>query len=113
MIVSSSILKTSLEKYQTLKRLQENYSTGSVAGAGASAAFISFSLVVAVIFFILELILLFYAIGMALQCTSGGPERIVNIVLAVTFTIPYVLLNILFNQCAKNSLKTNYWASKG
>lgn len=111
MIVSSSILKTSLERYREL-RMKEGYSTSSVAGAGASAAFTSFSLVVAVIFFILELILLFYGVGMALQCTAPGAERIVNIVLLVVFTIPYVLLNTLFNQCAKNSLRTNYWTRK-
>ena len=75
-------------------------------GAGASAAFASFSVAVAVIFFVLELVLLFYAINMALVCADGGPERIVNIVLAITMTIPYVMLNILFNKCAKKSLQT-------
>ena len=87
-------------------------SLGDSAGAGAGAAFTSFVLVVAVIFFVLELILLFYAINMALVCTQGGPERIVNIVLAVTFTIPYVMLNILFNKCAKNSLRTEWLPRK-
>lgn len=107
MIVSGTILKSSLERYRRAKKDKENFSISvrDSAGAGMSAAFASFTLVVAVIFFILELVLLFYAINMALVCTKGGPERIVNIVLAVTFTIPYVMLNILFNQCAKNSLR--------
>ena len=103
------MLRSSLDRYRKAKKYRENFSisSGDSAGAGAGAAFTSFVLVVAVIFFVLELVLLFYAINMALVCTQGGPERIVNIVLAITFTTPYVLLNILFNQCAKNSLRTN------
>ena len=109
MIVSGTILKSSLDKYQAMRRNKENFSisSGDSAGAGVNAAFTSFILVVAVIFFMLELIVLFYAINMSLVCTKGGPERIVNVVLAITFTIPYVMLNILFNQCAKNSLRGN------
>ena len=109
MLISISLLKNSLKNYNKVqKNLKENYSFGQAAGAGTSAAFISFFLVVSYIFFILELILLFYAINMAIVCTEGGPERIVNIVLAVTFTIPYVMLNILFNDCAKQTLKIKY-----
>ena len=107
MLVTSTILKSSLDRYRRSRKARENFSISSSASAGAGAAFASFALVVSVIFFVLELVLLFYAINMALVCTKGGPERIVNIVLAITFTIPYVLLNILFNQCAKNSLKTD------
>jgi hypothetical protein len=111
MIVSGTILKTSLDRYRRARKNKENFSisVSDSAGAGATAAFASFTLVVAVIFFILELIVLFYAINMALACTKGGPERIVNIVLAITFTIPYVMLNILFNKCAKSSLRGDSW----
>jgi hypothetical protein len=106
MILSSSMLKTAVEKFQHQRRLKERYSKyGSVAG-GMNAAFTSFTLVVALVFFILELVVLFYAIGIAINCTQGGPERIVNVVLAVTFTIPYAMLNILFNQCAKSTLRS-------
>lgn len=107
MIVSTSLLKTAIEKYQASKKMKENYSVLQSFGSGSGAAFNTFSLVVALIFFALELILLFYAIGMALNCTKPGPERIVNIVLAVMFTLPYTLLNILFNQCAINTLRNN------
>ena len=107
MIVSSSILKTALASHQRQQRLKENFSAGSAAESGAAAAFASFTLVVAVLFFLLELVVLFYAINMALVCSKGGPERIVNIVLAITFTLPYVMLNILFNKCAKATLRNN------
>ena len=105
MIVSTSLLKTAIEKYEASKKMRENYSVIQSFSSGSGAAFNTFSLVVALIFFALELVLLFYAIGMALNCTTPGPERIVNIVLAVMFTLPYTLLNILFNQCAVNSLR--------
>ena len=105
MLISSSILKTALASHQQQQRLRENFSAGSAAQSGAAAAFTSFTLVVAIIFFLLELIVLFYAINMALACSEGGPERIVNVVLAITFTLPYVMLNILFNNCAKASLR--------
>jgi len=109
MIVSGTILKSAMDRYRKAKKDKENFSIsrGDSASAGAGAAFASFTLVVGVIFFVLELILLFYGLNMALQCTQGGPERIVNVVLAITFTIPYVMLNILFNKCAKGSLRKN------
>ena len=114
MLISSNLLKNSLENYNRIQKknkvsggTQENYFPEESFGeaAGTSAAFVSFSLVVSFVFFVLELVLLFYAINMALVCTEGGPERVVNIVLAVIFTLPYVMLNILFNDCAKQSLK--------
>ena len=107
MLISTTLLKNSMENYNRIKtnNSKENYSFGEAAGAGTSAAFASFFMVVSLVFFLLELVLLFYAINMALVCTEGGPERIVNIVLAVIFTLPYVMLNILFNDCAKQSLK--------
>lgn len=108
MLISGSMLKSAVENYQEKrKKLKEEYSRGDSINAGISGAFASFTLVVAVIFFVLELIVLFYAITMAINCTDPGAERVVNVVLAVVFTIPYVLLNILFNPCAKNTLKSN------
>lgn len=107
MIISGSILKNYIDKYRLYKKNKEHFkiSKNDSAISGTNAAFLSFALVVAAIFFCLELLLLFFAINMALVCSEGGPERIVNIVLAITFTIPYVMLNILFNKCAKKSLR--------
>jgi hypothetical protein len=105
MIVSSSILKSAVEKYQRTRRSKERYSNIQAVAAGANYAFTTFVLIIAVLFFVLELIVLFYALGMAINCSSAGPERIVNIVLAITFTLPYVMLNILFNKCAKSTLQ--------
>jgi hypothetical protein len=102
MLISSYLLQNSYDKYQ---KTRENFTTGQAMEAGTSAAFISFTVIVSIIFFILELLLLFYGLKMAIVCSEGGPERVVNVVLATMFTMPYVMLNILFNDCAKNSLR--------
>lgn len=78
----------------------ERYSGGQVA---ADSAFDSFVLFVAIVFFVLELIVLYFAVSVAIKCTRGGPERIVHIVMAITFTLLYMLLNTLFNDCAKKT----------
>ena len=104
MLISSYLLHNNYEKYQ---KFRENFTVGQAIEAGSSAAFISFTVVVSIIFFILELLLLFYGLKMAIVCTEGGSERVVNVVLATMFTMPYVLLNILLNDCAKKSLRPN------
>ena len=111
MIVSASMVHSALEKYRRSKESKERYGeSNGVAGPldGAAAAFSTFTLIVAVLFLILEFLLLFYAIGIALTCTSPGSERIVHIVLATTFTLPYMLLMSMFNECAKGRLKTGF-----
>lgn len=105
MLVSGSILKSAIERYNNKKKTIERYSGGQSASAGVSAAFDSFVLVVAMVFFVLELIVLYFAVSVAIKCTRGGPERIVHIVMANTFTLPYMLLNTLFNDCAKKTLR--------
>ena len=114
MIISTTALKNAIVNYNNVKRSKENYGIGSSAVAGMSAAFVTFSLVVAIIFFVLELLVLFYSISIAIGCTKGGPERVVHIVLAIIFTLPYALLNVLFNKCAKKVLRSDsVWLPNG
>ena len=108
MIISSTYLRNAIERYK--KNRRENYSVGDSAGAGASAAFDSFTLIIAILFFLLEFLVLFFTIGTAVTCTQPGPERIVHIVLATVFTLPYMLLNSLFNPCTKKMLQTRFGA---
>ena len=75
MLISSQLLQTALNKYNQTHPNKENYSFAYTAGAGTQAAFVNFAIVVAVVFFILELILLFFAIKMVLDCTEPGPEK--------------------------------------
>jgi hypothetical protein len=110
MIVSLTTLKTAVEHYKLKKAKKEGYDGRRAAGAGMTAAFASFGLAIAVLFFILEIIVLFYAVMTALVCTTPGPERIISVILAVTFTIPYMLLNLLFNKCTRQTLRnSNGW----
>ena len=109
MYVSGTLLNQAWEKYKKNQskygETNEGYSGGESAGAGAAAAFDAFFLVLAIIFFILEVVVLVYGIIIAINCTTGGAERIVHVVLAIAFTFPYVLIMAVFNDCAKTVLK--------
>ena len=109
MLLSSSFLNTSFKSY---KKVRENYADDDNDGEYNSPFLVNAALVMSIIFFMIELILLFYGINMAIICTDPGPERAVNVSLAVIFTIPYVMFNILFNDCAKKSLKGGWFPTK-
>lgn len=109
MYVSSTLLNQAWKKYKKNQdkygEINEGYSGTESAGAGAGAAFDAFLIVLAILFFILELIVLVYGIIIAINCTQGGGERIVHVVLAIGFTFPYVLIMSVFNKCAKSVLR--------
>jgi hypothetical protein len=115
MLISGSILYSAAEKYQRVRRIKERYSEDSVATPvdGAAAAFSTFTLLVAIVFLMLEILLLFYAIGIAITCSTPGAERIVHLVLATTFTLPYMLLNTILSGCAKQRLRTGLFVPSG
>ena len=46
---------------------------------------------IAIVFMLIELFLVYFAVELAMK-TKNGPERYVNVILAVTVTIPYLLL---------------------
>ena len=91
------------QKKKNRRHLSEKYSD-SVSG-GLDAAGDTFFVVIALIFVVFEFILLVFAIIIALRCTKSGVERIVHFVMALIFTLPYILLNSLFNGCAINMMR--------
>ena len=105
MLISGTILKKCVEKYQRHRRRHEKFTSSNAIKTGFDASYISFTLLIAILFFLMELLMLIYAIGISVSCTKGGPERLVNVIMALTFTTPYVMLNVLFNKCAKSSLR--------
>ena len=106
MLVSSSFIKNSLEKYKTLKTKEKfDSNSGKAVSTGFSTSFHLFILIIAIIFFIMELFLLYFAISIAIYCSTSKQERIVNFVLATIFTAPYVLVKIVFDPCSKQYLK--------
>jgi hypothetical protein len=56
----------------------------------------------AIIFFFLELIIFIYAIIITKNCSKNNHELLINSVLSITFTTPFVFFNILSNPCTKN-----------
>jgi hypothetical protein len=107
MIISTSLLKKALnDRAKASKRHSEGYSSRiDSTNVGMSFGFATGFLVISTIFLMLELIVLFYSVNIAMKCTSPGPERIINIALAISFTFPYALLNIIFVPCAKKTLE--------
>jgi NADH:ubiquinone oxidoreductase subunit 3 (subunit A) len=110
MILSTRLLRAAsirfLESKQRLKKVKtEQYaqriSPDDSAGAGVAAAFDTFLLAVAILFFVLELMLLIFAINIAFKCSSTVEERVVHVTLACIFTLPYILGMILLNPCAR------------
>jgi hypothetical protein len=106
MIISISLLKKALhDRSKAKKQLSEGYTMLESTNAGMSLGFATGFLIIASVFLMLELLVLFYSIGIAMSCTKPGPERIVQVTLAITFTYPYALLNTLFIPCAKKTLR--------
>jgi hypothetical protein len=111
MLLSSSFLNSSYSRFKKNReknnKIKEGYNMRDSSLAGISASFDSFLLIVAVLFFVLEFFLLFYALNIALRCTNAGPERVVHITLAIIFTLPYVLFSVFFSKCANSVLKNS------
>ena len=59
----------------------------------------SIYVVVSAVLFLFELAAVYYSVALALKCSSPGPGRIINIILAITIPLPYLLSNLLFNKC--------------
>lgn len=91
-----------VEKYDKSKN---NNSKSRPVESGFVSAFYIFLVIISIIFFLFELVLLYFAVFIAINCSKSREERIVNFILAVVFTLPYVLLSILFNPCAKEYLQ--------
>lgn len=64
------------------------------------------NLIVAFVIVIIELSVLYFAIDIAMSVSNSRAEKFVNLVLAVTLTLPYLMLNVLFNEKARARLAT-------
>lgn len=105
MLFSSTFLKTSLNNYNDIKTKEKFSISGDAIKSGLSKSFYTFMVIVAFVFFILELFLLYFAISISIYCSTSREERMVNFVLATIFTAPYVLIKIIFDPCSKQYLK--------
>lgn len=103
MLFSTTLLRKGLEQRAPPQNDVEPFT--QELGQGARTGLQTVFLVVAVFLLILELLLLFVMLGAVLKCTYTTQERVIHIVLLVTFTLPYTLFMILFNPCIKKSIK--------
>ena len=71
-----------------------------------STVFKGLTIVFALVVLMIELLLLFYSVGIALRCTKPGTERFVHIVLVIMFPFPYALVSVIANPCAKKYLNS-------
>lgn len=111
MIFSVSLLRSALSRMTDARNRQkkaekERYRVSSIdpadsVGAGIAAGFDTFIFAVAVLFLMLELMLLVFAINIAFRCTTTIEERVVHVTMACTFTLPYLLGMVLLNSCAR------------
>ena len=90
------VTKKAVEHYK--KNQKENYE-GS-CGGGSSIMM----LIVAVVFLVVEIAMLYFAIKVALASGKSSATTFVNVVLALTMTLPYLLLSLLFNPDARAAL---------
>jgi hypothetical protein len=61
-------------------------------------------IVIALILFVVELSVLYLALTIAWNVSNSNTERFLHIILALNITLPYLLLNLLFNENAKRIL---------
>lgn len=61
-------------------------------------------LIIAIVMVVLELVLLYFALKIALASGQNTATKFINIVLAIFFTLPYLLLNMIFNKDASAEL---------
>lgn len=117
MYVSSVLLNQAWDKFKAnQEKTKEQFqlkSSGEASAVGAVTAMYGFMLLMSIILFILELVLVVYAVLIAIKCTQAGGERAVHVIMAITFTLPYMLIMSTFNECGKDVLRGGLKKSLG
>ena len=99
MLLSCLMITSSYEKLKN-KIILESYNNDKKKNESEILPYILFY--GALLFLIMELILFYYAVIIAKSCSRNGDELIINIILAIIFTTPYVFFSMLSNPCAKD-----------
>ena len=53
-----------------------------------------------ILFFIMELILFYYSMIITMKCSKSKEAKIINTILSLTFTTPFIFFMMLSNPCA-------------
>jgi hypothetical protein len=83
-----------------LNKLKENYRNEYDYNYDYISTYLLFYM--ALLFFFFELIIFVYAIIITKNCSKNNHELLINSILSITFTTPFVFFNMLSNPCAKN-----------
>lgn len=91
--------------YENLKNCSiENYHETKITKREKYISFLLFYSSMS--FLVMELILFYYAIIIAKNCSKNKDEMIINIILSIIFTTPYVFFTMLSNPCVKDLFVT-------
>jgi len=98
MLISSLFLKNSHENYYNDQtNIHEHYNYKYKYKNSNLSRYMFY---VSIIFFILELILFYYALIITIKCSKNRHEFIIRLILSIIFTTPFVFFNLLSNTCA-------------
>ena len=101
MLLSLNLIKSASEYYEKHKSKIEGYANLQQAGNGTKDGLTYVIIIFSTILFVIELLLVIYALRIAYACSAPGYERLVHISLALFFTFPYLLISVFLAPCAK------------
>lgn len=109
MYVSISLLKKSCDRYfkNNLKENFDDSKTNDSTSKVASNVNCMF-LIASIVFFVIELILLIFALRIAISSSESGENRLLHVLLAITFTMPYLLLMTVAGAKFNSSSRQNF-----
>lgn len=97
-MIPSTILTCKAVDYYTKNHKRESYD----ATCGGSPSLLL--LTVSIIFLIIEICMLYFAIKVALASGKSRETTFVHVILALTLTLPYLLISLIFNPDARAAL---------
>lgn len=96
MLISSYNLYCANKQY---KDSRENYSLDPSIKKRTFSQFLF-----AAVIFVIELVILFYAVNIAVECNKSNVAKFIHITLAVFFTLPYLIGMMLLSPCASDKI---------
>ncbi len=71
------------------------------ASDGLSDGMLFLMYVFALSFLLIDIMVLFFAVNIALKCSKPGIQRVAHVAMALFFTFPYVLVSLFFSPCVE------------
>lgn len=107
MLLSCLLFKNSTDQYNAT--IKENYGKGKDKDKDDKDYSKCLAcIIIAVVILIIEVALLYFALDIAVNTTQSGAERFVHVLLAVLFTMPYLLFSVLLSSKAQQVLRGNF-----